>query len=254
MIFKDVTLDNRLALVTGAASGIGKAVSMALSAEGATVILADRDLQAAESLKAELAAEGRTAYAVQVDVGQTESIAAMFRWIEEKFNRLDYCIPCAGVISKTKLLDMDIEEWNRVLSINLTGTFLCIQGAYKLMLPQKYGSIVAIASDTAKRGGGRIGTSAYGASKGGVLALVKSIAREMAGSGVRINTICPGPADTAMHHTLHDGQREQVAASIPLGRFAKPEEIANAIIFLCSDAASYFYGESMNVDGGVIME
>lgn len=189
-----------------------------------------------------------------MDVGNPESIKSMFQWVRDNIGKLDHCVTCAGIINKTKLLDIDVEEWNKVVNINMTGTFLCIQESYRLMAPSKYGSIVAIASDTAKRGGGRIGTAAYGASKGGVLSMVKSIAREMAGSGVRINSICPGPADTAMHHELQDDMRGQVAAGIPLGRFAKPEEIAAAVVFLCSDASSYIYGESMNVDGGVLME
>ena len=249
-----VQLVNKVALVTGAASGIGRAVSEALAEEGAVVILADLDLKAVEYLKVELVGEGRIAYEVQVDVGQPESIKAMFRWIEKEFGKLDVCVTCAGVMSKAKFMDVDAAEWNRTVNVNLTGTFFCIQEAYRLMLPNKFGSIVAIASDTAKRGGGRVATSAYGASKGGVLAMVKSIAREMAGSGIRINSVCPGPTETAMHHGLENTLREEVAASIPLGRFAKPEEIANAILFLCSDASSYVYGESMNVDGGVLME
>jgi 3-oxoacyl-[acyl-carrier protein] reductase len=253
-MFEKSLFSDRLALITGAASGIGRATAMAFARAGATVILADRDLQSALRVKEELLTEGRIAHAVQVDVGQPESINKMFRWIENEFGKLDHCVTCAGIISKIKLLEMDLQEWNRVININLTGTFFCIQEAYRLMVPTQSGSIVAIASDTAKRGGGRIGTAAYGASKGGVLSLVKSIAREMAGCGVRINTICPGPADTEMHHGLEGSMRGQVADGIPLGRFAKPEEIANAILFLCSDAASYIYGESMNVDGGVLME
>lgn len=253
-MFNGISFDGQIALVTGAASGIGRAVSIALADEGAIVILADLELESAERFKAKLTAKGQTAYAVQVDVGKPESIEAMFEWIKTEFGTLDHCVTCAGVISKIKLLEIDLEEWNRVVSINMTGTFLCIQGSYRLMAPNKAGSIVAIASDTAKRGGGRIGTSAYGASKGAVLSMVKSIAREMAGCGVRINSICPGPTETAMHNALEDKMWEQVAAGIPLGRFAKPEEIAAAIVFLCSDASSYIYGESMNVDGGVLME
>ncbi|MBP1932664.1 SDR family NAD(P)-dependent oxidoreductase [Ammoniphilus resinae] len=247
-------MENKIVLITGAGSGIGRATAKGFAELGASVILADRNLGAVEQVKNELASINTSIQTVEVDVSNPKSIEQMFSFVEMKYGRLDACVTCAGVISKTKLIELDLEEWNRVMAVNLTGTFLSIQGAYKLMLPNKSGSIVAIASDTAKRGGGRIGTAAYGASKGGVLALVKSIAREMAGSGIRINTICPGPAATEMHHELQPELVAQLAAGIPLGRFANPAEIANAIIFLCSDAASYFYGESMNVDGGVIME
>ncbi|MCM3761323.1 SDR family NAD(P)-dependent oxidoreductase [Halalkalibacter oceani] len=247
-------MNQRVALVTGAASGIGRAVSEAFFKEGVTVCLADRDLQQAEAVAAVFREYGGRASAYQVDVRNEESVEALFDDIGQQFGRLDHCVTCAGVINKTKLLELTLAEWEEVIRINLSGTFLCVQKSYELMLPQKTGSIVAIASDTAKRGGGRIGTAAYGASKGGVLAMVKSIAREMAGSGIRINSICPGPADTSMHHQLNEELRESVAAAIPLGRFAKPEEIANAVLFLCSDKASYVYGESLNVDGGILME
>ncbi|MCM3713497.1 SDR family oxidoreductase [Alkalihalobacillus oceani] len=247
-------MNQRVALVTGAASGIGRAVSEAFFKEGVTVCLADRDLQQAEAVAAVFREYGGRASAYQVDVRNEESVGALFDAIGQQFGRLDHCVTCAGVINKTKLLELTLAEWEEVIRINLSGTFLCVQKSYELMLPQKTGSIVAIASDTAKRGGGRIGTAAYGASKGGVLAMVKSIAREMAGSGIRINSICPGPADTSMHHQLNEELRESVAAAIPLGRFAKPEEIANAVLFLCSDKASYVYGESLNVDGGILME
>lgn len=247
--------NKKIALVTGAASGIGWAVAKKLLDEGSIVILADLNVEAVEQLSKDMETESeQSAHVIKVDVSKQESITAMFNWIEDTFGKLDYCVTCAGVISKIKLLDMNLIEWERVVSINMTGTFLCIQQAYKLMIPNESGSIVAIASDTAKRGGGRIGTAAYGASKGGVLSMVKSIAREMAHSGIRINSICPGPADTSMHGELNDHTRRQVAESIPLGRFARPEEIANVVTFLCSDKSSYIYGESVNVDGGVIME
>lgn len=253
-LFSKFTLEGQVVLITGAGAGIGKVVSHAFAEEGATVVLADLNKESIESLRDQLASAGSTAHAVQVDIGDPDSILSLFQWIKKEIGRLDTCVTCAGIISKTNLLDISLNEWNRIMNINLTGTFLCIQESYRLMLPQKSGNIIAIASDTAKRGGGRIGTAAYGSSKGGVLALVKSIAREMAGSGVRINTVCPGPVETPMHHSLDHTLREQVSASIPLGRFAKAEEIAHAIVFLSSDAASYIYGESMNVDGGVLME
>lgn len=141
-----------------------------------------------------------------------------------------------------------------MLAVNLKGTFLCVQRAVMGMSGSGGGRIVTIASDTGKRGGGRIATSHYAASKGGVIAFTRSVARELAGGSVRINCICPGPTDTPMHAPLSPELREQVARNIPLGRFARPEEIAAAIVFLVSDAASYIYGETLNVDGGVLMD
>jgi 3-oxoacyl-[acyl-carrier protein] reductase len=188
------------------------------------------------------------------DVAKKADVEAVFTLADREFGQVDILVTCAGTMSTQRILEMTEAEWDRTFAINAKGTFFCVQQAVARMLPRKAGRIVAIASDTAKRGGGRTATSAYAASKAAVVTLVKSVARELGGSGIAINSICPGPTNTPMHAGLTQEARQKAAATLPLGRFAEPQEIANAVLFLASDAASYVYGESFNVDGGVLME
>jgi 3-oxoacyl-[acyl-carrier protein] reductase len=241
-----MTHDIRVVVVTGGASGIGKAIAEEFAAKGWRVVAADRDLAALGTASPEIDR-------VRLDVTDPDSVNAMYEHIARVYGRLDACVTCAGIITKSKLLEMTVEEWNRNQQVNLLGTFLCVQGAYRAMIPAGQGSIVAIASDTAKRGGGRIGTSAYAASKAGVLALVKSAAREMVDTGIRINAVCPGPVDSPMHQDVSPELRAQAESGVPLGRFAAPSEIATSVYFIASPEASFVYGTSFDVDGGVLM-
>ncbi|MBI3454550.1 MAG: SDR family oxidoreductase [Candidatus Rokubacteria bacterium] len=243
-----------MAAVTGAGHGIGKAVALALAEAGARVAILDLDDAAATRVAEEIQAVGRPALAVPVDVTSRASIGAAFDGIEAQWEIPRILITCAGIIGTTRLLALTDEEWDRVLAVNLKGTFLCVQRAVAAMSRVQDGRIVTIASDTGKRGGGRISTSHYAASKAGVIAFTRSVARELAGGSIRINCICPGPTDTPVHAPLSPEFREQLARTIPMGRFARPEEIAAAVVFLVSDAASYIYGETLNVDGGVLMD
>ncbi len=249
-----ISLDPRIAAVTGAGSGIGRAVAVALADAGARVAVMDLDGAAAERVSERIRGTGQHALAVPVDVASRASVEAAFRQIETAWGVPQILVTCAGMMGKTRLLDLTEEEWDRVLAVNLKGTFFCVQRAVAGMSRLGDGRIVTIASDTGKRGGGRIATSHYAASKAGVIAFTRSVARELAGGPIRINCICPGPTDTPMHTSLSPELRAQVARGIPLGRFARPEEIASAVVFLVSDAASYVYGESLSVDGGVLMD
>lgn len=249
-----LSLGDRVAAVTGAGSGMGRAVAHALADAGARVAVLDLDAESGARVTEEILATGRLALAVPVDVTSRASVHSAFERIEERWGIPHILVTCAGIIGTTRLLSLSEEEWDRMLAVNLKGTFLCVQRAVMGMSGSGGGRIVTIASDTGKRGGGRIATSHYAASKGGVIAFTRSVARELAGGSVRINCICPGPTDTPMHAPLSPELREQVARNIPLGRFARPEEIAAAIVFLVSDAASYIYGETLNVDGGVLMD
>ncbi len=248
------SVGDRVAAVTGAGHGIGKAVALALAEAGARVAILDLDDAAATRVAEEIQAVGRPALAVPVDVTSRASIGAAFDGIEAQWEIPRILITCAGIIGTTRLLALTDEEWDRVLAVNLKGTFLCVQRAVAAMSRVQDGRIVTIASDTGKRGGGRISTSHYAASKAGVIAFTRSVARELAGGSIRINCICPGPTDTPVHAPLSPEFREQLARTIPMGRFARPEEIAAAVVFLVSDAASYIYGETLNVDGGVLMD
>lgn len=250
-MFAAYSLAEKVAVVTGAGGGMGRAVAKALAAEGARLVLCDYDEALLKETAASLPGEVRH---IKADVSKKADAEAVFKLVDREFGPVDILVTCAGTMSKLRILDMTEAEWDRTFGINTKGTLFFVQEALARMLPRKSGRIVAIASDTAKRGGGRTATSAYAASKAAVVTLVKSVAREIGGSGVAINSICPGPTDTPMHAALTAEMKQKAAATLPLERFAQPEEIANAVLFLASDAASFVYGESFNVDGGVLME
>ncbi|HKA61988.1 MAG TPA: SDR family NAD(P)-dependent oxidoreductase [Methylomirabilota bacterium] len=244
-------LHGKVAVVTGAASGLGQAVARGLVREGARVVLGDIDKTGLERTAAEL---GEAARWHRTDVARRADIAALFRVCDEAFGPAEILVTCAGIISSAPLAVMTEEEWDRVLAINTRGTFFCIQEAVARMIPLKRGRIVTIGSDSVTRGGGRVATAAYTASKGAVVALTRNIARDLVGTGVTVNCLNPGPIDSPMHAPLTAEQRARVTASIPLGWMAKPEEIANGVLFLASGrAASFMFGTNLNIDGGTQM-
>ena len=244
-------LDGKVAVVTGGASGLGQAVARGLAREGARVVLGDVDTAGLERTAAEL---GEAARWLRADVTRRADIAALFTLTDQAFGPVDVLVTCAGIISSAPLAEMTEAEWDRVLAINTRGTFFCIQEALTRMLPRRRGRIVTIGSDSVARGGGRVATAAYTASKGAVVALTRNVARDLVGTGVVVNCLNPGPIDSPMHAPLTADQRARVTASIPLGWMAKPEEIANGVLFLASDRAGRFmYGTNLNVDGGTQM-
>jgi len=244
-------LQGKVAVVTGGASGLGQAVARGLVREGARVVLGDVDKVGLEKTAAELGAQARWQ---RTDVTRRDDIAALFRLCDEVFGPVEILVTCAGIISGAPLAAMTEEEWDRVMAINTKGTFFCIQEAVARMIPLKRGRIVTIGSDSVTRGGGRVATAAYTASKGAVVALTRNVARDLVGTGVSINCLNPGPIDSPMHAPLTAEQRARVTASIPLGWMAKPEEIANGVLFLASSRAGRFmYGTNLNIDGGTQM-
>jgi len=243
-------VEGKAALVTGGASGIGRATALALARDGARVLVADRDGDGAEAVAKAIAAAGGTACAAEVDVSSPDDVAAMVRGAVDAFGRLDGAVNAAGIIAAPALLhDMSLEAWERTLAVNLTGVFLCLQQELRVMRAQGQGAIVNVSS-----GAGVLGTPALGhyvASKHGILGLTKTAALENAKSGVRVNAICPGSTDTPMLQGFMSGSaeaRKMILASTPPGRLGTPEEIAEAAVWLLSDRASYVSGESLFVD------
>jgi 3-oxoacyl-[acyl-carrier protein] reductase len=238
-------------VITGAAGGMGLETSHAFAGHGATVLLIDRDGAAAERAADDIVRQGGKAFATAIDVGNFDSISTAFEFADQKLGKLDHVVTCAAVITAVKALDQTWAHWHRVLDINLLGTFFVAQQALKRMLPRGSGNIVCVASDAGIRGGGGlIADAAYAASKAGVQSLVKSLAREMAGKGIRINALNPGPSDTPMHSTISQELKDRIAEGLPMKRMGRPSDMAGAILFLCSSAASFVYGSGLDADGG----
>jgi NAD(P)-dependent dehydrogenase (short-subunit alcohol dehydrogenase family) len=238
----------KVALVTGAARGIGQAAAAWFLDAGHAVAMLDIDAPALDAAVAALARPGDV-LALHADVAQPQQIAAAIARIDARFGRLDALVNNAGVAVFKPLLDTTFDDWARVLATNLNGPFLCTQAAAPLMLRHGGGSIVNIGSISGLRASTlRV---AYGTSKAALIHLTKQQAAELGDVGIRVNCIAPGPVDTAMAKQVHSAAiRADYHDAIPLGRYGTPEEIAAAIGFLCSDAASYINGQTLAVDGG----
>lgn len=242
-------LPGTVAIVTGAGAGIGRAIALVFAREGAKVVVADIDLAAAEATAATIAAGGGSARAVEVDVTDAASVEGMVSATVRSFGTLNVLVNNAGVGTEGDVVELSETEWHRILDVNLTGVFLGCKYAIPALEEAGGGSIVNIASIAAVVGGSV--SCVYPASKAGVVALSKSTALKFAGKNIRVNCVCPGHVQTALSYSLNDPEfKAALIQKYPMGRLATAQEIANAVLFLASDEASFVTGTELIVDGG----
>jgi 3-oxoacyl-[acyl-carrier protein] reductase len=247
-----ISLKGRAAIVTGAASGIGKAICTCLARADAYVVVSDIDLEGARKVADELRSDALKAIAMKADVAKSDDMSQLVKRTLKQFGRLDVMVNNAGVDSVARVEDMSKQEWDRVMDVNLWGVFLGCKYASEPMKKNKSGKIVSISSLNAKGGGIFSGVN-YTASKAGVWALTKSFAKLLAPFRINVNAICPGPVETPLLKDRTEEQRAALVKAIPWGRFGLPEEIAGAALFLASDLSDFITGVALDVNGGLLM-
>jgi 3-oxoacyl-[acyl-carrier protein] reductase len=246
-------LKNRVAIVTGAARGIGKAISLTLIREEAKVALTDVDSVGLEILKSEIGKGGGEAIAIPCNVAKSSDVEEMIKQTHQTFRRIDILVNNAGIIRRGTIDTVTEEDWDRVIEVNLTGTFNCCKAVVAIMKQQGYGKIVNISSIAGKMGD-ITSAPGYGPSKAGMDALTKTLARQLAPYGINVNGVSPHAIETEMSAQWSEERRKEIIASIPLGRLGKPEDVAEAVLFLVSNEASFITGEILDVNGGALMD
>ena len=244
-------LKGQVVMVTGGARGIGKAIAEKFAAQGADLVIADVSLHSAEETARELSEKGIKAKAVTMDVSKSSDVTKVFEEVVRELGRIDVLVNNAGITRDSLLLRMKEEDWDLVLSINLKGVFLCSKEAVKVMVKQRHGRIVNIASVVAFMG--NPGQANYSASKAGIIGLTKTTAREYANRGITANAVAPGFISTAMTDALSENIRQEMLKSIPLGRFGSVDDVANAVTFFALPANGYITGQVIHVNGGMYM-
>jgi 3-oxoacyl-[acyl-carrier protein] reductase len=243
-------LEGKIALITGAARGIGQAISFKFAREGADLALCDLEVDWLEETKSGVTEIGTKAAGFSADVSQADQVAAAVKAVQEEFGRIDILVNNAGITKDGFLARMSEADWDAVLNINLKGSFLFTKTVSKLMMKQRSGAIVNIASIIGLIG--NAGQCNYAASKAGLIALTKSTAKELAGRGIRANAVAPGFIKTAMTDALSEDIREKMLENIPSGRFGGPEEVADVVAYLASEEAGYVNGQVLSVCGGMV--
>lgn len=236
----------KAAIITGAGSGIGRAIATRLAKDGYGVIVNDFRLQAAQAVAREIG--GR---AIGGDVSKEADVAAIYRACVDAFGGCTHLINNAGHVHQARFIDLVPEEFDRMIAVHLRGTYLCIRAALPAMLQAKSGVIVNIASQLGQIGGTEL--AHYAAAKAGIIGLTKSLAREVSAEGVRVNAVAPGPINTPLVMALSEAWRKEKAAGLPLRRFGEPEEVAATVAFLCSDEAKLYVGQTLGPNSGDVM-
>ena len=246
-----MTLSGRIALVTGASQGIGRACALKLAAAGAAVAVAARNQDKLNEVVQQITSSGGTAAAFAIDVAEEEQIKSAFKAAITQFGKIDILVNNAGITRDQLVMRMKRADWDAVLNTNLTSAYLCTQQAITSMLKQRWGRIVNITSVFGQMG--QAGQANYASSKAGLIGLTMAIAREVGSRNITCNAVAPGFIDTAMTSTLGDDFKEMAVKNIPLGRVGTPEDVASAVAFLASEEASYITGHVLSVNGGMLM-
>ena len=243
----------RVAVVTGAGRGMGRAVALRLAAGGASVVVNDLRLEDADRVASELSAGGTKSLAVEGDVTNADDVRRMVKNATDEFGAVHILVNNAGVLRPTPVIDIDEDEWDFVVGVNLKGTYLCSRAVLPAMRAQGWGRIVNFSS-TAGKNVSTVGGAHYTAAKAGILGFTRHLAKEEAGYGITVNSVCPGLIDTEMvRDTISVERADAYAASFPIQRLGEPEEVAELVAFLASDRASYITGASLDINGGDLM-
>ena len=244
-------LKDKVALITGGARGIGQAIAMTFAREGADIVVADVNLQIAQKTASDIENLGRKALALEMDVTNYDLVEAGINKILDKMGKVDILVNNAGITKDNLLLRMSQADWDAVINVNLKGTFNCIKAVSRTMVKQRSGRIISIASIIGLMG--NPGQANYAASKAGIIALTKTVAKELASRNINANAVAPGFIQTEMTAKLSEEIKKKMLEAIPLAKLGTPQDVANLCLFLASDESSYITGQTITIDGGMVM-
>ena len=244
-------LNDKVALITGGARGIGQAIAMTFAREGADIVVADVNFEIAQKTVLEIESLGRKALALEMDVTNYDKVEEGINKILDKMGKVDILVNNAGITKDNLLLRMSQADWDAVINVNLKGTFNCIKAVSRPMVKQRSGRIISIASIIGLMG--NPGQANYAASKAGIIALTKTVAKELASRNINANAVAPGFIQTEMTAKLSEEIKKKMLEAIPLGKLGTPEDVANVCLFLASQESSYITGQTITIDGGMVM-